>query len=122
MGRAAHARRGHGEPVPVGFGVGDQLGKILRGEFLSRHDHHRRFGVEADEPARQGRPAGSGKLAAHLPALLGWVEAEPDITMPELAARLATIDALWKAIGDICALYSEQECWNFFQHAGHASD
>jgi transposase len=41
------------------------------------------------EPARQGRPPGSGKLAAHLPALLEWVEAEPDITMPELAAKLA---------------------------------
>ena len=24
-----------------------------------------------------------------------------------------TIDALWKAIGDICALYSEQEWWNY---------
>jgi transposase len=33
-----------------------------------------------------------------------------------------TIDTLWKAIGDICALYSEDECWNFFQHAGYASD
>jgi transposase len=41
------------------------------------------------EPARQGRPPGSGKLAAHLPALLEWVAAKPDITMPELAARLA---------------------------------
>jgi transposase len=41
------------------------------------------------EPARQGRPPGSGKLAAHLPALLEWVEAEPDITMPELSAKLA---------------------------------
>jgi transposase len=41
------------------------------------------------EPARQGRPPGSGKLAAHLAALLEWVAAEPDITMPELAARLA---------------------------------
>ena len=40
-------------------------------------------------PARQGRPPGSGKLAAHLPALLNWVEAKPDITMPELAAKLA---------------------------------
>jgi transposase len=38
-------------------------------------------------PARQGRPPGSGKLAAHLPALLAWVAAEPDITMPELAAK-----------------------------------
>ncbi len=41
------------------------------------------------EPARQGRPPGSGKLAAHLPALFEWVEAEPDITMPELSAKLA---------------------------------
>ena len=40
------------------------------------------------EPARQGRPPGGGKLAPHLPALLDWVEAEPDITMPELAAKL----------------------------------
>jgi hypothetical protein len=23
-----------------------------------------------------------------------------------------TIDTLWKAIGDICALYTEQACWN----------
>ena len=37
------------------------------------------------EPARQGRPPGGGKLAPHLMALLEWVEAEPDITMPELA-------------------------------------
>ena len=40
------------------------------------------------EPARQGRPPGGGKLAPHLTALLEWVEAEPDITMPELAAKL----------------------------------
>jgi transposase len=40
------------------------------------------------EPARQGRPPGGGKLAPHLAALIQWVEAEPDITMPELAAKL----------------------------------
>src|SRR3990167_2802918 len=40
------------------------------------------------EPARQGRPPGGGKLALHLTALLEWVDAEPDITMPELAAKL----------------------------------
>ena len=39
-------------------------------------------------PARQGRPAGSGVLGAHIEALTGWVEADGDITMPELAARL----------------------------------
>src|ERR1700712_5405650 len=39
-------------------------------------------------PARQGRPAGGGRLSAHVAALVGWVEADGDITMPELAARL----------------------------------
>jgi transposase len=40
------------------------------------------------EPARQGRPPGKGKLAPYLPVLLEWVEAAPDMTMPELAAKL----------------------------------
>ncbi len=40
------------------------------------------------EPERQGRPPGGGKLASHLARLVGWVEAAPDITMPELAAKL----------------------------------
>ena len=40
------------------------------------------------EPARQERPPGGGKLAPYLAALLEWVEADPDITMPELAAKL----------------------------------
>lgn len=39
-------------------------------------------------PARQGRPKGSGMLDRHAVALIGWVEADGDITMPELAARL----------------------------------
>lgn len=40
-------------------------------------------------PARQGRPTGGGKLAEHLTSLMRWVEAKPDITMLELAAKLA---------------------------------
>ena len=39
-------------------------------------------------PAKQGRPAGSGRLAAHMDVLTGWVEEQGDITLPELAARL----------------------------------
>ncbi len=46
------------------------------------------------EAARQGRPPGGGKLAPYLTTLLEWVEAEPDITMPELAAKLATETAV----------------------------
>jgi transposase len=37
---------------------------------------------------KQGRPAGKGPLVEHLDYLVGVVEAEPDITMPELATRL----------------------------------
>ncbi len=69
----------------------------------SRHAAARRYDVSASfavkladrvsrtgsvQPARQGRPPGGGKLVPYLTALIGWVEAEPDITMPELAAKL----------------------------------
>jgi len=36
------------------------------------------------------------------------------------AAR--TFEALWAALGDICALFDPRECWNFFKAAGYASD
>lgn len=39
-------------------------------------------------PGRQGRPPGTGKLAAFRELLIGWIEAEPDISMAELAAKL----------------------------------
>lgn len=39
-------------------------------------------------PGRQGRPPGGGKLAAYTAFLIEAVEAKPDITMPELSARL----------------------------------
>ena len=46
------------------------------------------------EAARQGRPPGGGKLAPYPAVLLAWVEAAPDITMPELAAKLAAEKAV----------------------------
>jgi transposase len=33
-----------------------------------------------------------------------------------------TIDALWKAVGSICDLYSPEECWNYLKAAGYAAD
>ena len=69
----------------------------------SRRDAARRFGVSPScaiklvqhvartgsaAPARQGRPPGAGKLAPHMAKLIRWVEAKPDISMPELAAKL----------------------------------
>ncbi len=72
----------------------------------SRRDAARRFGVSpsfavklskrveltgSTAPARQGRPAGGGKLAVHMEMLIGWVGAQSDITMPRLATRLKEV-------------------------------
>lgn len=40
------------------------------------------------EPARQGRPRGSGKLEPYRQAIVDKVKAKPNITMPDLAAWL----------------------------------
>ena len=61
------------------FGVSDSCAVKL----LARVDQ-----TGSAEPARQGRPPGGGKLAAHRDFLIEHVKARPDITMPELAARL----------------------------------
>jgi len=37
-------------------------------------------------------------------------------------AAARTFEALWAALGDICALFDPHECWNFFKAAGCASD
>lgn len=41
-------------------------------------------------PCRQGRPKGSGKLGAYREVLIGWVEADGELTLCELAERLAS--------------------------------
>lgn len=89
-----------GKPLPI------ELRERVRAEIDgggSRRAAAQRFQVSASfavklaarvvrtgsvEPARQGRPRGSGKLAPHLSRLIAWVEAEPDMTMPELADKL----------------------------------
>ena len=38
------------------------------------------------------------------------------------ATKARTIDALWKAIGNICDLYSPSECWNYLKAAGYVAD
>lgn len=48
----------------------------------------RRQSTGSLSPAVQGRPRGSGKLASHRDFLVAEIKARPDMTMPELAARL----------------------------------
>lgn len=52
-------------------------------KLVARHERTGRL-----EPAPQGRPPGTGKLARYADFLLGRVKEKPDITMPELAAEL----------------------------------
>ncbi len=40
------------------------------------------------DPAKQGRPKGSGKLDPYREAIVGKVKEKPDITLPVLAAGL----------------------------------
>jgi transposase len=56
------------------------------------------------EPARQGRPPGGGKLARYLTALIGWVEAEPDISARRSSSLLPSRFLQW--------LRSERSCGN----------
>lgn len=37
-------------------------------------------------------------------------------------AAARTFEALWEALGHICTLFSDDECWNFFKAAGYACD
>ena len=32
-----------------------------------------------------------------------------------------TLDALWRAVGEICDLFTPEECWNFFKAAGYVT-
>ena len=72
---AGHSRRAAARH----FGVSDSFAiKLLRRQAQSG----------SPAPARQGRPCGTGRLAPYQSFLVQTVEAKPDITMPELAARL----------------------------------
>ncbi len=56
------------------------------------------------KPRKQGRPAGKGPLAQYLDYLIAVVEAQPDITMPELATRLQAdrgVRAAWASLSKL---------------------
>ncbi len=38
------------------------------------------------------------------------------------ATAARSFDALWRAIGSICDLFSHEQCWNYLKAAGYASD
>jgi transposase len=85
----------------------------------SRRAAARRFGVSAATavrlaqrkaqtgtlaPARQGRPAGSGKLSAYRDIVTRWVDGEGDLTLSELATRLAAEHGIVAHPSSLCRL------------------
>jgi len=37
-------------------------------------------------------------------------------------AAARTYDQLWAAVGQVCDLFSEEECYNYFTAAGHKAN
>ena len=71
--------------------------------------------------SRQGAP-GSWFLPPYSPDLNPIEMAFSKLKAHMRAAQARTYDALLEVIGDICSLFEPEECWNFFNAAGYASD
>ena len=78
----------------------------------------------------------SSKAAGILKARGAWFLVlppySPDLNPVEMAfakrkahlrkANARTVEALWRAVGSICNLYSPQECANYLEAAGYGAD
>ena len=77
-------------------------------------------------------PTAAAALAACGAWFLFLPKYSPDLNPIEMAfsklkahlrkAAARTIDALWRAVGDICSLFTPEECWNFFKEHGYVAD
>ena len=41
---------------------------------------------------------------------------------PKLKAAARTYDQLWAAVGQVCDLFSDEECYNYFKAAEYEAD
>ena len=78
----------------------------------------------------------SPKAAAILKDIGAWFLVlppySPDLNPIEMAfaklkalirkAAARTYDQLWKAVGQVCDLFTEEECYNFFKAAGYETE
>ncbi|ANY83900.1 transposase (plasmid) [Microvirga ossetica] len=60
-------------------------------------------------------------LPAYSPDLNPIEQAFAKIKAHLRKAEARTVDALWRAVGNICNLFEPQECWNYLKAAGYAS-
>ena len=61
-------------------------------------------------------------LPKYSPDLNPIEQAFAKLKTPLRKAKARTYDALWRAVGDICALFQPDECWNFLRNAGYVAD
>ena len=91
------------------------------------------------EPKRQGNRGRNGKYQGVEVWLRSRVSECGELTLDELRVELErecgmafaklkalirkhaarTYDQLWKAVGAVCELFSDEECFNFFEAAGY---
>ena len=78
----------------------------------------------------------SPKAAATMNAVGAWFlflpPYSPDLNPIEMAfaklkalirrAAARTYEALWHAVGQVCDLFTDEECYNFFKAAGYETD
>ena len=63
---------------------------------------------------------------------LDWPTQSPDLNPIEMAfaklkalirkAAARTYDQLWAAVGQVCDLFSDEECYNYLKAAGYEAD
>jgi transposase len=85
--------------------------------------------VVSDNLAAHKSPAAERAIRAKGAWLLFLLPYSPDLNPIEMAfaklkallraKAIRTIDALWRAIGEICDLFTPQECQNYFAAAGY---
>jgi hypothetical protein len=56
----------------------------------------------------------------HLERLTFIDETSLKALIRKAAAR--SYDALWQAVGHVCNLFSDEECYNYFKAAGYEAD
>ncbi len=71
-------------------------------------------------------------MTSHYGASRRRLEQEPSTPSIEMAfsklkvlirkAAARTYQELWKAVGHVCDLFTDEECYNFFKAAGYKTD
>jgi|GEM_PF-1043733 len=71
-------------------------------------------------------------MTSHYGASRRRLEQEPSTPSIEMAfsklkalirrAAARTYDDLWRVVGNVCDLFTEEECYNFFKAAGYETD